>query len=269
MTFPSSIAEINQRSPAERDKLYARFIPQVLWERFHINPSNFADAGGSRLLTVSAEPAGSVVEVDLRHTVGAPDPLLYGQLTDTLSGQIHILLYVVNDPASPRFDTDRMPDGSRTQFGVLGRNVPAEEAAMAARLAPGQVRRGLRILSESILAFETFVSLLGKDLYFAEPLSYHNAVVFERYGFAYQQGRRWMESIDTRFRQDGDLLRRLDGSNPFRLPQASRTILGRSWAIHDGILGEPFTGVHMYKVVGKQAGVDTFRGGIWREPDRV
>ncbi|MGA2112357.1 MAG: hypothetical protein ABSG98_09460 [Anaerolineales bacterium] len=265
MTPPSSLAGINQLSAAERDRLYATFIPLVLWDRFHINPATFSDEGGSRLLTVTAEMAGSVVEVDLRHSVGAQDPLLYAQLTDTLNGQIHVMLYVVNDPTSPRFETDRTPEGSRTQFGTLGRNLPAEEAALAAGLAPGQVRRGLRILSHSILAFEAFVSLLGRDLFFAEPLSYHNAVVFERYGFAYQQGRRWMESIDTRFRKDGDLLRRLDGSNAFRQPQASQTILGRSWAIHDGILGEPFSGVHMYKVLGKQAGVNTFRDGMWKD----
>jgi hypothetical protein len=265
MTPPSSIAAINQLAPTERDCFYATFIPDVLWDRFGINRATHTDEGGSPLLHVTLQSGGSVVAVDLRHKAGAPDPLLYAQLTDTLTGQIQVMLYVVNDPASPRFETDQMSDGSPTQFGVLGRNLAAEEAALAAGLAPGQVRRGLRILSHSITAFEAFVLRLGKDLFFAEPLSYHNAVTFERYGFAYQQGRRWMERIDTRFRKDGDLLRRLDGSNSFRQPGASRSILGRSWAIHDGILGEPFSGVHMYKMIGKQAGVNTFPDGVWRE----
>ena len=263
MPFPHSIAAINQLPPSERDRFYAGFIPPVLLDRFGIDPQTCTDATGSRLLTVTVQLDGAVVAVDLRHHASAPDPLLYAQLSDTPNGQVHVMLYVVNDPASPRFETDRMSDGSPTQFGVLGRNLPAEEAAFAAGLAPGQVRRGLRILPHSISAFEDFIQRLGKDLFFAEPLSYHNAVVFERYGFAYQQGRRWMESIDNRFRKDGDLLRRLDGSNLFRHPQAGQSILGRSWAIHDGILGEPFTGVHMYKIVGKHAGVDTFPGGAW------
>lgn len=265
MSTSTSISHINRLSPPERDRFYATLIPSILLDQFHIDPVTYADAGGSRLLTVTAKTDGSVAELDLRHAAGAIDPILYAQLTDTMNGQILVMAYVVNDPASPRFETDRTSDGSRTHFGVLGRNLPAEEAARAAGLAPGQVRRGLRILPHSILSFEAFVSRLGRDLFFAEPLFYHNAVIFERYGFAYQQGRRWMESIDTRFRKDGDLLRRLDGSNVFRQPEASQTILGRSWAIHDGVLGEPFSGVHMYKMVGKQAGVSTFPDGVWRE----
>ncbi|MGH2524956.1 MAG: hypothetical protein ACRDH2_20805, partial [Anaerolineales bacterium] len=94
-------------------------------------------------------------------------------------------------------------------------------------------------------------------MYFIEPLAYHNAVVFERYGFAYQQGRRWMESLNTRFSPGGDLPAKLDGSTPFRQPGAQDSIRGRSWAIHDGLLGEPYTEVHMYKHIGKHAGVTT------------
>ena len=56
---------------------------------------------------------------------------------------------------------------------------------------------------------------------------------------------------------------RLDGSTPFRRPNAAGSVRGRSWAIQDGILGNPFTGVHMYKGVGKHAGVCTFPGGMW------
>jgi len=53
----------------------------------------------------------------------------------------------------------------------------------------------------------------------------------------------------------------LDGSTPFRRADAWKTIRGRSWAIHDGILGEPWHGIRMYKQVGKHAGMDTFPGG--------
>ena len=112
-------------------------------------------------------------------------------------------------------------------------------------------------------AFEDFTTRLGHDLYFIEPLQYHNAIVFERYGFAYQQGRRWMESLNTRFSVDGDLLPKLDSSTPFGQPSAAQSIQGRSWAIQDAILGEPYTGVTMYKRVGQSAGVETFPGGRW------
>ncbi|MEW6567006.1 MAG: hypothetical protein AB1449_02335 [Chloroflexota bacterium] len=259
---PSSIAGINLLPPAEKEAIYRRFIPAALLERFAIR-SDLADAEGRSLVTIRCQAGATDVVVDLRHCYGAPDPLLYAHLTDTINGQVHVLLYIVNDPESPRFDVDRMPDGSPTEFGTFRRNLAAEQAAMAAGLAPGQVRRGLRMLQHSIAAFEAFVASLGHNVFFIEPLAYHNAVVFERYGFAYQQGRRLMEAIDAGFRPGGELDLRLDGSSPFRQPGMERSIRGRSWALHDGILGRPFTGVTMYKRVGEEAGVQTFADGTW------
>ncbi len=92
-------------------------------------------------------PGSSNMEMSLFHQPNFPDPILYGHMTDTVNGQIHILLYVLNDPTSPRFDVDKMPDGRITQFGTLTRNIEAEQAALEAGLAPGQVRRGLRIVA--------------------------------------------------------------------------------------------------------------------------
>ena len=74
---------------------------------------------------------------------------------------------------------------------------------------------------------------------------------------------RWMQSLNTRFSPGGDLPARLDGSTVFRRPEAAHSIRGRSWAIHDGILGEPFTGVTMYKRVGQNAEISTFPDGVW------
>ncbi len=202
------------------------------------------------------------METSLFHQPNFPDPILYGHMTDTVNGQIHILLYVLNDPASPRFDVDKMPDGRATHFGTSLRNIEAEQAALEAGLAPGQVRHGLRMLHAAVIGFENFVEDLGHDLYFAEPLYYHNAVVFERYGFAYQQGKRLMERIQQGFSENGDMRNKLDGS-PFRSPNAINSIRLRSWAIHDGILGEPFTNVTMYKRIGKRAGISTTEDTQW------
>jgi hypothetical protein len=188
---------------------------------------------------------------------------LYGHLVDTLSGHIHILLYILNDPESSRFQVDRMPDGRPTKFGTVARNLDAELAAMRYGLAPGQVRRGLRLLGSAIQAFEHFVDSLGQDLYFTEPLYYHNAVLFEHYGFNYQKGRRLMDLIQNGFKPEGDLIKLLDESAPFRQPGAADSVRLRSWAIHDGILGEPFTDVTMYKHVGKLAGINTCDGCAW------
>lgn len=72
-----------------------------------------------------------------------------------------------------------------------------------------------------------------------------------------------MERIQAGFSPQGDLLPRLDGSNPFRQPEAAGSIRLRSWAIHDGILGHPFTNVTMYKRVGKSAGMSTCQDCDW------
>ncbi len=258
---PSSIGAINRLPYPEKRAIYLRVVPPALLTRFRLNPFLY-DAQGHDLVTLRCEAGSSTVEMAVYHRYGFPDPVLFGHLTDTLNGRIHVLLYILNDPDSPRFDVDRLPDGTPTRFGTLARNLQAEEAAMRYGLAPGQIRRGLRMLGPAIEAFEGFVQSLGHEMFFAEPLYYHNAVLFERYGFAYQQGRALMERIERGFAPGGDLRAKLDGSTPFRPPEAVHSIRLRSWAIHDGILGEPFTGVTMYKRVGQHAGVRTCSSGL-------
>lgn len=253
---PSTISGINYLSAEEKRRIYARIIPPELLEKFQIS-EDLRTPDGEDLLNLQCPSGSSTTALSLFHQPGFPDPVLYGQITDTLNGQFHILLYILNDPDSPRFNVDRLPDGTRTQFGTLHRNLEAEQASMEAGLAPGQVRRGLRLLAPAIRTFENFVCSFQHDLHFAEPLYYHNAILFERYGFACQQGRRRMERIQSGFSPGGDLLPLLDGSTPFRGPEAASSIRLRSWAIHDGILGEPFTNVTMYKQVGKLAGLST------------
>ncbi len=261
---PRSIAALNNLPPAEKERRYAEIIPPTLLQRFGIDPASMAGRDGHKLLSLTDGSGSSSVEIEVRHAPDALDPLFYCHLTDTITRQIMVLLAIINDPFSPRFDVDRLPDGTRTRFGTVQRNIPAEIAALQAGLAPGQIRRGLRALREMLATFEVFVDRLGHSMFFIEPLTYHNAILFERYGFAYQQGKRWMDSIHYRFSApDGDLRAKLDGTTPFRQPEFANSVRGRSWAIHDGIMGEPYTGVHMYKHVGKHAEITTFPEGNW------
>ena len=262
MMAPSTIMGINNLPDAQKREIYARLIPQPLISRFNLN-QEFIDKDGQQLLFLRCREGSPSLEISLKHQIDFPDPILYGHLTDTITRQIHILLYILNDPDSPRYDVDRMPDGRPTVFGTRFRNLPAECAALEAGLAPGQIRRGLRMLLDAILGFEIFIDSLEQALFFAEPLYYHTAVLFERYGFAYQKGRKLMERIQTGFSPGGDLIRRLDQSTPFRNPEAAEQIRLRSWAIHDGLLGEPFTDVTMYKQVGKSANVNTSNDCAW------
>ena len=262
MSMPSTIGAINLLPEGEKRRIYTGIIPPVLFERFDLNPS-LITAEGHDLLQLVCPPGSTSLELSLYHQAEFPDPIMYGHITDTLHGQLHILLYVLNNPDSPRFHIDRLPDGTPTKLGAEHRNIKAEIAAMRAGLSPGQIREGLHILQDAAVTFETFVAQLGHDFYFTEPLYYHNALIFERYGFAYQQGRALMERIARGFEPGGELRAKLDGSTPFRQPQAADRIRLRSWAIHDGILGEPFNHVTMYKRVGKHAGVSTCPRCAW------
>lgn len=255
----STIGGINKLPEHEKRAIYARYIPKELIQKFSL-PNLTAHED---LLQFRFAAGSSDVEMRLYHQVGFQDPVLYAHLADTLNGQIHVLLYILNDPESPRFDVDKMPDGSPTRFGTFQRNLEAEKSALEHGLAPGQVRRGLRLLQPATTAFEDFITSLGHDMYFVEPLYYHNAVIFERYGFAYQVGKRRMEAIHARFQPGGELSQRLDSSNPFRSSEAANSIRLRSWAIHDGILEEPFTNVTMYKRIGKSANISTTPGCDW------
>lgn len=256
---PSTIGGINNLSENEKRSIYARYIPEALLQKFNIpEPTN-----NLQQLKFRCEEGSSDVEMMLYHKVGFPDPVLYAHLSDTLNGQIHVLLYILNDPESPRFNVDKMPDGTPTQFGIRRRNLEAETAALQAGLAPGQVRHGLHMFRQAMATFEEFIVSLGHDVYFVEPLYYHNAVIFEHHGFSYQIGRRRMESINLGFMDGGGLSQRLDDSSPFRSSNAGGSIRLRSWAIHDGIMGESFTNVTMYKRVGNFAEVNTAPGCDW------
>ncbi len=258
----STINGVNRLPEYIKREIYARIIAPELLQRFHISPELLSEKGID-LFKITCWPESSNVEMELHHTPNSEDPILFGHLADNLSGQVHILLYVLNDPESPRFDVDRMPDGRKTFFGTQFRNLDAELAAMQYGLAPGQIRRGLRLLHPAIRSFEVFVSSLSHDLYFTEPLYYHNAIIFEHYGFTYAKGKKLMERIQKGFSITGDLISKLDDSSPFRSLSAAQSIRKRSWAIHDGILGEPFTNVTMFKHVGKLAGIDTSSGCVW------
>lgn len=259
---PTTISQINQLPFHEKREIYLRIIPTELMDHFHL-PPYLVDQQGRDLLTINCEEGSTDVEIQVRHIFDFPDPVLYAHITDTIANHLHILLYIVNDPDSPRFDIDRLPDGTSTQLGAESRNLEAELAAMQAGLAPGQIRRGLRMLKPAAKSFEIFINSLGDSIYFSEPLYYHNAILFEQLGFSYMKGRKLVEQIQAGLSPGGDLLPLLDGSNMFRQPQAANSIRLRSWAVHDGILGEKFTDVTMYKQVGKYASVNTSFGCSW------
>lgn len=262
MRMPSSIREINSLSEAQKHAIYMQLLPDWLFSTYGIDKNNLS-AEGHVVVKLRCPNGSRALEITAKRRVQDTDPLLYVNIADTFNNQLLVLLVVVNDLDSPRFDIDLDENGNKTQLGTSSRNLIAEEAAMKAGLAPGQIRKGLRSFKQSIPAFEEFVHQMGHDLFLIEPLAYHNAIVFERYGFSYIRGHQEMVRINKEFQPEGELYRKLSDKSVFRPENAWKTVRGRSWAIHDGILGHPFSGFQMYKRIGLNSNVNTFPDSSW------
>jgi len=258
-----SLHQINNLDLPSKIEIYRHLLPLPLLETYGINPQTLTGPGDQRLVKFTCPEDSGLVKIEVRVRPDDRDCLFYLELADTPFGQIEVLLFIVNDPNSERFDVDRDWQGQATKFGTIGRNIPEEIRAMQAGLAPGQVRRGLRVTGKLLPLLEGFVTALGHDQFVLSPLAYHNAILFERHGFGYIQGKKLMQDIHAGFQPGGELFQKLDASTPFRQPEQAHTVRGRSWAIHDGILGRPYEGVRMYRRVGHDAGVCTFPNAVY------
>jgi hypothetical protein len=267
----SCLADINALEVAEKEQIYVSIIPGRILGLLDISPLTLCGRDGRRRVKIIAPEGLGLARIEVR-----PDPddrhtSFFLDIADTHFRQMELSFCIINDPEAPRFDVDVDEAGNNNCFATLGRNKPEELKAMQSGLFPNQVSRGLRMFGEFFARFESFVDSLGMDMIVAEPLTYDNALRFEKYGFDYLNGRRMMEEINMEFQPGGVLFNKLDGSTPFRMPGAEKSAHGRSWAIHDGlldepwedvtvdkILDEPWEDVKIYKMIGVMAGVNTF-----------
>jgi acetoin utilization protein AcuC len=246
-----SLYDINRLPAQEKERIYHALLPPRL--------VSLLEHGGGKVRFIAPEGL-RLVRIEARLLPEDRDLVFFLELCDTQHRQMELSFCIIADPWAKRFDVDLDPEGRDNCFATLGRNLPEEERAMAAGLFPNQTRRGMRMFGEFLPLLERLTAGLGMQFIVAEPLTYDNAIRYERYGFDYLVGKRLMQEIDREFAPGGELFRRLDGSTPFRRPGMEQTVLGRSWAIHDGILDEPWDGVRIYKTIGVHAGVDTFPG---------
>jgi len=243
--------------------LFRVLLPVNTLMRFGVDPITLTDAQGRPALRAIPGEGANSIRLELYHAADAVDALVEMELADTPFNQLEVLWVAIQDPQSPRFDIDVTPDGTPTLRGILRRNLAAEEAALRAGLAPGQVRRGLGTLDRMAAHLESFMACLNQRQYFVQPLYYHTAVLFERLGFSYIYGQARMEEIGRGFAPGGELRARLDGATPFRAPALADTVRGRAWAIHDGVMGRDWDRVRMVKRLGLHAGVDTCPNVPW------
>jgi len=255
-----SLLAINRLDDGEKEALYVVLVPLRLRQLLGLAPDGLHNAAGERLTTIISPSGLALLRIEVRARPDDADTVFFLELADTQYHQMELSFCIICDPASPRYDVDVDENGRRNWFASHGRNLPEELRAMQDGLFPNQTRRGLRLFVEFFPLLERFTDALGMEMIVAEPLSYDNAIRYERYGFDYLRGKRLMMEIDREFLPGGRYHARLDGSTPFRMPGQERTVRGRSWAIHDGVLDEPWDEVQIYKMIGVHAGTDTFPG---------
>lgn len=263
----SALTHINALEPSEKESIYRGLLPPRLLRILGIP----AEGDGSRRVRIIAPEGMSLARIEVRANPEDRRTVFFLDIAETHYHQMELSFCIINDPFAPCFAVDLDEKGKDNLFTTLGRNIPEEIRAMQAGLFPNQTSRGLRMFAEFFEKFERFVDSLGMDSILAEPLTYDNAIRYEKYGFDYLSGRRMMLEINREFRPGGMLFNKLDGSSPFRMPGMDKTVHGRSWAIHDGILdepwddlsvdtilNEPWEDIRIYKMIGMHAGVNTF-----------
>lgn len=270
-TLLGGLADINALETAEKQRIYTGIIPPRLLQLLGISPETLAGTDGRRRVTIIAPDGLSLARIEVRHDPDDRRTTFFLDIAETHFHQMELSFCIINDPFAPYFAVDLDENGNDNCFTTLGRNIGEEIRAMRAGLFPNQTSRGLRMFGEFFVRFERFVDSLEMDIILAEPLTYDNAIRYEKYGFDYLNGRRMMMEIDREFRPGGVLCNKLDRSTPFRMPGMEKTVHGRSWAIHDGILDEPWDDLPMdkildepwediriYKTIGAFAGINTF-----------
>lgn len=256
----SSILAINRLDAPEKELIYSRLLPQRLCDVLGLAKESLCNLDGEPLVTIIAPTGLPLVRIEARTKPDEGEMVFFLELSDTQFHQMELSLCIIRDPGAPRYAVDVDEKGSNNWFASQGRNIPEELRAMKAGLFPNQTRQGLQLFGAFFPLLERFTDSLGIQMIVAEPLTYDNAVRYEKYGFDYLRGRRLMMEIDREFQEGGRYYSRLDGSSPFRMPGMDLTVKGRSWAIHDGIMDEPWDDVQIYRMIGVHAGINTFSG---------
>jgi hypothetical protein len=259
--LPVALKALNSLPENPKLRLYRTLIPIQVLADFDINPRTWKNPDKLMQVRLDAEKETNKVKITAWYGDDPSNEFFYLELADNAYNGIDLNFLVVNNPLGPKFHTDFDDEGRETLFGTVHRNHAEEEKAMRAGLAPGQIREGLRCSSIVFNHIETFLTMMAHHAFFLEPLTYVSAWIFEKRGFAYSKGHQLMDTIHKEFQPGGELHKALDGGTPFRQPDQWKTVRGRAWAIHDGILetiDRKWDNLKMIKQVGRHAGADTF-----------
>ncbi len=260
---PTSIRGLLALEPGERHPYLDALVPPELISHYGLPRPDRWEGAGTGVYRCYEPPGEPALRLEVWPDPLGEDPALVVELTDTYYGHLEASWIVINDIRGPRYNVDRDPHGNPLPLGSSVRNLREEIRALAAGLAPNQVRPGLRMLRRLIGRIEGFARMLRVGILYVAPLAYHNAIKYEQYGFTYASGLEELQWIHREFQPGGVLRARMDGSRPFRMPWMSDTVRGRSWAIHDGVLDRRWMAPQMYKFVGRDFSTCTFPGARW------
>ena len=265
-SLPVSIKALNSLPDNPKLRLYRTLIPIQVLAKFDINPRTWKNPDKQPQVKLVAEKGTNLVKISAWYGENPQNEFFYLELSDNSYNGIDLNFLIANNPTQEKFQTDIDDQGRETLFGTVHRNLAEEEKAMQAGLAPGQIRAGLRCSQIAMNHIETFLTMMAQHAFFLEPLTYVSAWIFERRGFAYVKGHKLMDTIHKEFQPGGVLHNALDGSTPFRQPGQWKTVRGRAWAIHDGILevfDNKWDDLRMIKQVGRNAAVNTFPDAVY------
>jgi hypothetical protein len=260
---PRSIREILALPESDQAPYLDYLVPPELREHYGLPFEAPWEIDGTSPCRRVHLPETGALRIEVWPNPRIEDPTLALELCDTYYGHMEAAWIVLNDLRGPRYNLDRDAGGRPIPLGSSERNLREEIRALAAGLAPNQIRPGLKLFRPLITRIEGLAQLLKIGILYVAPLAYHNAVKYEKYGFTYASGQEEMEWIHREFGPGGVLRRRMDGSRPFRMPWMADTIRGRSWAIHDQILGRRWMAPQMYKFVGRDFSTCTFPNAPW------
>ena len=259
----TSINQINDLPPEVRASLYKELIPPEIFSQFQIDPISGTNADGEEVVNLSCPSNSSGFRIEVYNRPGAEDPIFLLEMAEPSVNNMELTFIQINDPTAPRYNTDRDEEGRPTLFGTARHNFPEEERAFRSGLFPGQVRRGLGLFGRFMPRAERFFAAMGKRFITLRAFFYYNAILYERHGFSYIMGKKLMKEINEGFQPGGSLDAHVDGSSVFRQKGNQLTVFGRSWAIHDGILGDGWVSPKMVKWFGLDASECTFPDYRW------
>jgi hypothetical protein len=178
-----SLLAINQLDDGEKEALYVLLVPLRLRQLLGLAADGLHNTAGERLTTIIAPSGLALLRIEVRARPDDADTVFFLELADTQYHQMELSFCIICDPAAPRYDVDVDENGRRNWFASRGRNLPEELRALKDGLFPNQTRRGLRLFVEFFPLLERFTDALGMEMIVAEPLSYDNAIRYEKIRF--------------------------------------------------------------------------------------